>query len=64
MKYLTLLLLLPMYLHPAQSPDKKLVKVVDKVKRMEYYKACKLEKHKDCHIKSFNKSIVYQFVGE
>ena len=64
MKYLTLLLLLPMYLHPAQSPDKKLVKTVDNTKRKAYYLSCKAQKQKDCHMKSFNASITYQFVGE
>lgn len=65
MRILTIpLLTISMSVIPAQSPDKKLIKTFDKVKRMEYYKSCKLEKQKDCHLKSFNKSIVYKFVGE
>ena len=65
MKYLTIsLLAVSMSVVPAQSPDKKLVKTVDKVKRMEYYKTCKAQKQKDCHMRSFNASITYQFVGE
>lgn len=64
MKYPTLLLLLPMYLHPAESPDKKLVKTIDNVKRKAYYVSCKALKQKDCHMNAFNASITYQFVGE
>lgn len=64
MKYLSLLLLLPMYLHPAESPDKKLVKTIDNVKRKAYYMSCKAQKQKDCHMKSFEASITHQFVGE
>ena len=58
------LLTISMSVIPAQSPDRKLVKTFDKVKRVEYYKSCKLEKQKDCHMKSFEASITYQFVGE
>lgn len=64
MKYLALLLLLPMYLHPAESPDEKLVKTIDNVKRKAYYMSCKAQKQKDCQMKAFNASITYQFVGE
>jgi hypothetical protein len=49
---------------PAETVNRELVKVVDNTKRKAYYKSCKAQKQKDCHVAAFNASIVYQFVGE
>lgn len=49
---------------PAETVNREFVKVVDNTKRKAYYLSCKAQKQKDCHMKSFNASIVYKFVGE
>jgi len=49
---------------PAETVNREFVKVVDNTKRKAYYLSCKAQKQKDCHVKSFNASIVYKFVGE
>ncbi len=49
---------------PAETVNRELVKVVDNTKRKAHYLSCKAQKQKDCHMKSFNASIVYKFVGE
>lgn len=64
MKYLTLLLLFPLVLHSSDMSKFKIEKDIDNVKRKQYYKECKVVQRTGCHTESFNKSIVYKFVGE
>ena len=64
MKYLTLLLLLPMTLHSSDFSHIPVKKVFDKSKHRGYYLECKKVKRSNCYTEAFNKSIVYKFVGE
>ena len=41
----------------------EMVKSFDKVKRMMYLAECKANKQKDCHMKSFEKSVILVIKG-
>jgi hypothetical protein len=59
---LAILLLSPFHVVTKETTT-EMVKSFDKVKRMTYLTECKANKQKDCHMKSFEKSVILVIKG-
>ena len=54
--------LLTTFIANTATTDFKYKKVVDKELRSQYYRQCKLDKGKNCHMLSFNKAVKLEIV--
>jgi hypothetical protein len=54
--------LLTSFMASTATTDFKYKKVVDREARMMYYRECKSEKGKSCHMFSFNKAVKLEIV--
>lgn len=54
--------LLTTFMASTATTDFKYKKVVDKELRSQYYKQCKLNEGKSCHMFSFNKAVKLEIV--
>ncbi len=59
----TSIALLTTFMASTATTDFKYKKVVDKELRSQYYRECKLDKGKACHMFSFNKAVKLEIVN-